>query len=82
MSREQVQTIYKNILAVPFEQRISKFDMNPDRADVIIPASEMLISIMKWSGAKRVYVPQFGLADGLVRELYEEHKAEELVGQD
>ena len=46
--------------------------MNPDRADVIIPALKIYIFAMKWSGAEYVYVPKVGLSDGIIRSLYNE----------
>lgn len=76
ISRGQMSNLYKSITSVAFEDRISQFDMNPDRADVIIPATEIFLSIMKWAKSDKVYVPQIGLADGIVRELYQEYKEE------
>ncbi len=73
ISKGQISTIYKSITSVPLEDRISEFDMNPDRADVIIPATEIFLSILKWAKSEKVYVPQIGLADGIVRELYREY---------
>lgn len=74
ITRDQIQKLYNEIISVPYEDRIGKFDMNPDRADVIIPASEIFLNIMKWAGSNKVYVPQIGLADGIIRELYLEYK--------
>ena len=53
-----------------FEERITELDLNPDRADVIIPATKIYLSAMKWSNAKKIYVPKIGLADGIVKSLY------------
>jgi len=47
-----------------------KLDLNPDRADVIIPATKIYLSIMEWSGANKIFVPKIGLADGIVKQLY------------
>jgi len=52
-------------------ERISKLKMNPDRADVIIPASEIYIKVMSFVKSDRIMVPQVGLKDGLIYELYE-----------
>lgn len=55
-----------------YEERITQLDLNPDRADVIIPATKIYVSIMEWSGATKIFVPKIGLADGIVKNLYYE----------
>lgn len=57
------------------DDRIRLFDLNPDRADVIVPAGEIFLNIMKFVGATKIYVPKIGLSDGMVREVYKEYKA-------
>ncbi len=61
---------YQFLKHLTFEERISELDLNPDRADVIIPATKIYLSAMKWSKAKKIYVPKIGLADGIVKSLY------------
>jgi len=62
---------YFNFLnKMTYNQRISELDLNPDRADVIIPASKIYLKAMKWSGANRIYVPKIGLSDGIIKSLY------------
>jgi len=56
------------------EQRIRELALRPDRADVIIPALDIYLKIMKWAGIRKIYVPQIGLADGIVRILYKRYK--------
>ena len=53
-----------------YEQRISEIGLNPDRADVIIPATKIYLNAMKWSGANKIFVPKIGLADGIIKSLY------------
>lgn len=53
-----------------YEDRISELGLNPDRADVIIPASRIYLSAAKWCGAKKIYVPKIGLSDGIIKTLY------------
>jgi len=55
-----------------YEERIYEMGLNPDRADVIIPAMKIYLSAMKWSGADEIIVPQIGLSDGIVKQLYQE----------
>jgi exopolyphosphatase/guanosine-5'-triphosphate,3'-diphosphate pyrophosphatase len=63
---------YQFLKQMTYEQRISELGLNPDRADVIIPATKIYLSVMKWSGAKKIYVPKIGLADGIVKNIYYE----------
>ncbi len=61
---------YQFLKKMSFEERITELDLNPDRADVIIPATKIYLSAMKWSNSKKVFVPKIGLADGIVKSLY------------
>lgn len=65
-----VKSQFQFLKKMTYEERISELDLNPDRADVIIPATKIYLKAMKWSGAKKVYVPKIGLADGIVKSLY------------
>ncbi len=64
---------YENIQNMTYEERITDLGMNPDRADVIVPAIRIYLSAMKWSKAKNVFVPKIGLADGIIKSLYSEN---------
>jgi len=70
MSFIYVKSQFHFLKKMTYEERISELDLNPDRADVIIPATKIYLKAMKWSGAKKVYVPKIGLADGIVKSLY------------
>jgi exopolyphosphatase/guanosine-5'-triphosphate,3'-diphosphate pyrophosphatase len=61
---------YKFLKQMTYEQRILELGLNPDRADVILPATKIYLSAMKWGNAKKIYVPKIGLADGIVKSLY------------
>jgi exopolyphosphatase/guanosine-5'-triphosphate,3'-diphosphate pyrophosphatase len=56
------------------EERIFQLRLNPDRADVIIPASTIYLTVMEWAHADRIIVPQVGLMDGIITALYEKIK--------
>jgi exopolyphosphatase / guanosine-5'-triphosphate,3'-diphosphate pyrophosphatase len=47
--------------------------MNPDRADVIIPATEIFITVMKTANIQKIMVPQIGLSDGIIHLLHEKY---------
>lgn len=61
---------YSMLNSLSYDQRISQLGLNPDRADVIIPALRVYLNAMKWSGARSIYVPKIGLSDGIIKALY------------
>lgn len=79
VSADQLKEIYEMLDSYTYEERIKELGLNPDRADVIIPASKILLSALKHAGINEMIVPQIGLADGIVHQLYEEYKAQNLV---
>ena len=62
-----------------YEQRMSILKMNPDRADVIIPASEIYIKVLQEIKSDYILVPKVGLKDGLIYELYEKVAQKDLA---
>ena len=75
LSFDYLNNYYKILKSYTYEERIIELDLNPDRADVIIPAMKIFTSIMKWSKAKHIYVPKIGLADGIIKELEKNQKS-------
>jgi len=70
-----MSSFYEKVKQYDYNQRVFELKMNPDRADVIIPATRIYLSAMKWAKAKNMYVPKIGLADGIVKQLYNERNA-------
>ena len=62
---------YQYLNSLTYEQRIAELAMNTDRADVIIPATKIYLNAMKWSNARQLFVPKIGLADGIVKAMYQ-----------
>ncbi|WMI67492.1 Ppx/GppA phosphatase family protein [Mangrovimonas sp. YM274] len=65
-----LSSYYDKLQTYSYEERITELDLNQDRADVIIPATRIYLSAMKWSGAKDIYVPKIGLSDGIIKSMY------------
>ncbi|WP_310595746.1 exopolyphosphatase [Flavobacterium sp.] len=65
-----INSQYAFLNSLTYEQRISELGLNSDRADVILPATRIYLNAMKWSGARNIYVPKIGLADGIVKAMY------------
>ena len=73
ISIKKVKEIQSMILSNSIEDRIYKLQMNPDRADVIVPASDIYIKVMEWARASSILVPEVGLKDGIILYLYEQN---------
>lgn len=69
---ELLKDYYKELECVSFEDRINKYKLKPDRADVIVPALSVYINAMRWGGSEEILVPKIGMADGLIRHLWKE----------
>jgi exopolyphosphatase/guanosine-5'-triphosphate,3'-diphosphate pyrophosphatase len=69
---ELLRDYYKELNNVSLSDRINIYKLKEDRADVIVPALKIYISVMRWAGADLIYVPKIGLADGLIQHLWHE----------
>lgn len=63
---------YKELSLNSVEERKHLYNLRSDRADVIVPALQIYIAVMRWANADEIYVPKIGLADGLVKMLYKD----------
>lgn len=65
---------YNDLLnSLSYEERVMDLKLKSDRADVIIPASKIYLSSMKWARADNIFVPKIGLADGIIKSLYNDN---------
>lgn len=69
----KLQSLYTYINSFTLKDRINVLGLNTDRADVIIPAAEIYLTVMKWAGIKQIYVPRVGLVDGVIQLLIEKN---------
>lgn len=72
ISQAKLKEIYAQLSVYTLEERITVLGLNPDRADVIIPATEIFLFVMKHALIDKIMVPQIGLSDGIIHLLYEE----------
>jgi len=61
-----------------YQDRMIKFDLNPDRADVIIPALKIFTTTMEFVKANKIFVPKSGLVDGMINEIFYENNGRKL----
>ena len=79
MSIRKVRQLQELISQYTLEERIYKLQMNPDRADVIIPATDIYMKVMEWSNASSILVPEVGLKDGIMLQLYEKNVLQQKI---
>ena len=78
MTVDTLRGLHEQLSALSVEERMAKFDLKPDRADVIVPAGHIFLLVAGLVSAEYIYVPVIGLSDGIIDEIYEEHKARRL----
>lgn len=80
LSYAKLKEMHEFITSFSLKERIEVLGLNPDRADVIEPAGKIFLTVMKAADIKDIYVPQIGMADGLIHLLYENHLAKNRKG--
>ncbi|MEX8546779.1 MAG: exopolyphosphatase [Mucilaginibacter sp.] len=73
MSLSKLKSLYNHLNSYSMKDRIQVLGLNQDRADVIIPAAQIFITVMKWAGVANIYVPKVGMVDGIIQTLIEEN---------
>ena len=74
LSLELLRDYHKELSNAILSERTLYYGLRTDRADVIVPALLIYINVMRWAGAEQIYVPKIGLADGLIKHLWEKVK--------
>ncbi len=64
MTLELLRDFHKKLSSVTLAERMKLYKLREDRADVIIPALQIYINVMRWADTEEIYVPKIGLADG------------------
>ena len=59
MTVETLRGLYDELSVLSVEERMDKFSLKPDRADVIVPAGNIFLTIAGILGSKYVYVPNW-----------------------
>lgn len=73
LDRRRLVRMRKYLDSFTLEQRVLDLGLRPDRADVIVLATDIYLTVMKWCGIDRLVVPKVGVADGIIQELYRRH---------
>jgi len=70
LTSQILKDYYDTLCKMSVEDRMIKYNLREDRADVILPALQIYSGVMRWANINEIYVPKFGLVDGLIRNLY------------
>ena len=73
-----IKDLSNTLMEFNYQERMMKFDLNPDRADVIIYALKIFITTMEFVKANKIFVPKSGLVDGMINEIFYENNASKL----
>jgi exopolyphosphatase/guanosine-5'-triphosphate,3'-diphosphate pyrophosphatase len=73
-----LKDLYNNLIKYNYQERMVKFSLNPDRADVIIPALKIFITTIESVGSNKLFVPKVGLVDGMINEIFHENNGNKL----
>jgi len=71
LTRHRLHEILDGLELLSMEERMRKFRLKPDRADVIVPAGRVYHQVLKWAGIRSISVPKAGLADGILQQLFQ-----------
>jgi exopolyphosphatase/guanosine-5'-triphosphate,3'-diphosphate pyrophosphatase len=73
LSYVKLKALYNYLNSFSLKDRINVLGLNQDRADVIIPACEIYLTVLKCAGIKSIYVPSVGMVDGIIQTLIEKN---------
>lgn len=74
MSISYLKKCQKEMSALSVPERMAKYGIREDRADVVVPALEIFNSVMTWGDINKIYVPKISVADGLIHNIYQNTK--------
>lgn len=77
ISFAKLKSLYEYLRSFSLKDRINVLGLNQDRADVIIPACEIFLTLMKYGHLRQVIVPRVGLADGIIQTLIDKNEHSE-----
>jgi exopolyphosphatase/guanosine-5'-triphosphate,3'-diphosphate pyrophosphatase len=73
MSFTKLKDLEKDLSSYSLKDRINVLGLNQDRADVIIPACDIFLKVMRWGNIKNIFVPKVGMVDGIIQILIEKN---------
>lgn len=72
---DRLRSVYTELSQYSSEERMIRFRLKPDRADVIIPASEIFLMVCERLEADGILVPTKGLSDGIIESVHRKYQS-------
>ncbi len=72
---DSLEELYGRLSPLSPQERMERFGLKADRADVIVPAATIFLTIARLTDADHIYVPVRGLADGMIDSMYAARRA-------
>jgi exopolyphosphatase / guanosine-5'-triphosphate,3'-diphosphate pyrophosphatase len=73
LDRDYLNDKLKALAAMTVEERMRQYKIRQDRADVIVPALQIYTKVLKWADVDEIFVPKISIADGIIRQLYQQY---------
>ncbi len=78
LTLKEMERLYHELSTRNYYERIRDFGLNDDRADVIVPATEIYLKVMKAANIREIIVPKVGLREGIIQYLFERNNVPQL----
>ena len=75
ITRQALESTYRKLKKASHAERLDRYGLKPDRADVIVPACRIYLDAMDLFEAETIIVPKVGLGDGMVLDLHRSRTA-------
>jgi len=82
LTYKSLKQVYQHITELDINGRMNHYGLKPDRAEVIVPAAHIFLSIMAWGNISTIQVPKSGLCDGLICQQYDEYITADATARD
>lgn len=73
LAYNKLKSLHHHLSSYSLKDRIYILGLNQDRADVIIPAALIFLTVMRWANIKNIFVPKVGMVDGIIQLLIEKN---------
>jgi exopolyphosphatase / guanosine-5'-triphosphate,3'-diphosphate pyrophosphatase len=74
VTRNQIIRAVDYLNTFTYDEKVNLLELNPDRADTIVPATNIYLYVMDWANADTMVIPKLGLKDGMMEVMFQRQK--------